>query len=362
MVSRQQWCVLLALLASVWSGCNQKSSSNESEVELPAWMTEEKKSANSGQIQLASHTTSAFLGLSLQPGDQFPLKKTVQQHLTQHSQNGMMSDNHSQLEMMLAISVLEKRDERVRLAVRYDRVRYQHQIADESVHFDSSVPQESVSPQTIAYRDMVNDGFSFWIGNDNQIVEVDGLSEFIERCLRNVPPEMRQDVVLGIEASSGDSGIANFVDNTIGLLPYGKKTSPGDSWDRRQHIDRPLPMHVSNLYTLKELTDKYAVIDIRGTITPSTSLSNPQYPGLHVIVNGGNTLGTCTIYRETGLPKESRIDRTIEMSVHVDNSVQFRQTKRIITTIESFPSMNSNRNPVVRTPGDGAIQQASGVR
>jgi hypothetical protein len=101
-------------------------------------------------------------------------------------------------------------------------------------------------------------------------------------------------------------------------------------------------MHVSNLYTLKELTDQCAVVDIRGSIAPSTSLNaadNGQ--GVRVTVNGGSTLGSCTIFRDTGLPKESRVERIVEMTATTANAIQFRQTKRVTTTIESFPPMTS---------------------
>jgi len=345
------------------SGCGQKKS-NSSEVELPAWMTDGDQAQGSSTVpvRLASASPSAYLGLNLKPGDQFPLRKVVQQELTQNSLTGTPQQNFSRLEMLLAVHVREKRDDRTHLSVRYDRIKYEHQVADEKVTFDSTTSGEHVSVGVVAYRDMINDGFSFWIGEDNQIVEVDGLSEFLSRALRNVPPDQRENVVLGMEAGSGDSGIANFVDNTIGLLPYGRKTSPGDSWERQHQITRPLQMHVNNTYTLKDLTDNMAVIDIRGTISPSTSLRNLEAPDVQVIVNGGSTLGSCTIYRETGLPKESRIDRVVDMTVVMSNAIQFRQSKRVTTIIESFPPASTSAPKVVGGERGGVIQQVSGSR
>ncbi len=358
----RHWAVI-AVLFFVSTGCGQKSDSSKSDVQLPAWMSaEESKETTSIPIRLASNTPSAHLGLNLKPGDQFPLRKIVQQELTQNAPHGEPQQNYSRLEMLLAVTVKEKRDERIRLSVRYDRIRYEHQIADEQVRFDSSTAGPNLTTNVVAYRDMINDGFSFWIGPDNQIVEVEGLSEFLDRALRNVPPDQRQDVVLGMEAGSGDSGIANFVDNTIGLLPYKKKTAPGDTWDRQQQVSRPLPMVINNLFTLKELTDSYAVIDIRGTIAPSTTLRHQGSPDVQLFVNGGSTLGSCTIYRDTGLPKESRIDRVVEMTVVMPNSVQFRQTKRMTTTIESFPQASMGVPKIVGGNQPGSIQQVSGTK
>lgn len=358
-------CFLPAmLLCLAAASCNSRRNADKSEVELPAWLTADGADAASQSNNSSENAApSAQLGLNLQQGDQFPLRKVVQQELIQASVSGTPVRNYSQLELMMAITVQEKRDERTKLSVRYDRVKYQHEVADERVEFDSSQPGNINSVGVVAYRDMVRDGFSFWIGKDNQIVEVEGLADFINRCLRNVPPEHRQDVVLGIEAGSGEAGIANFVDNTIGLLPYGRRTSPGDSWERQQQISRPVPMHVSNMYTLKELTSNLAVIDVRGTITPSTTLNNIESGnGVKVTVNGGSTLGSCTIYRDTGLPRESRVDRVVDMTVVMENAMAFRQTKRVTTTIESFPATNVTPE-IARTQvaTESVIRQASGV-
>jgi hypothetical protein len=357
-------CVVIAGCLLFWAGCQKQPASQAVQSDLPAWMTnDDAREAAAPEIRLASETPSAHLGLNLKPGDHFPLRKVVVQELTQHTQQETARQNYSRLELLLGVEVLEKQDDRIRMSVRYDRVKYQHHVAGEDLEFDSTHPGQQIPPAARAYRDMVGDGFSFWIGKDNQIVEVSGLSEFIARCLRNVPPQDRQDVVLGIEAGAGDSGLANFVDNTIGLLPFGRQTSPGDSWERQQQVPRPLPMHVRNVYTLKELGPQHAVIDVRGTITPSTTINHRDgEPQVRVTVNGGSTLGSCVIYRETGLPKESRIDRLVEMTVTMDNAAQFRQTKRMTTTIEAFPMASTAAQPTVKSIDRGAIQRVSGVQ
>ncbi|WP_437221784.1 DUF6263 family protein [Planctomicrobium sp. SH661] len=354
---------LTGILCLFLYACNSQKKSDKADVELPAWLTEEgARNRAAEETRAASESPSAELGLNLNPGDQFPLRKVVQQELIQGTPSGEPVKNYSRLELMMAISVQEKREKRTKLSVRYHRVKYQHEVADERVEFDSTVPSQSAPLGVIAYRDMVNDGFAFWVGEDNQIVEVEGLSEFVDRCLRNVPPQHRQEVMLGIEAGSGESGIANFVDNTIGLLPYGRRTTPGDSWERQQQISRPIPMHVSNMYTLKDLSDSLAVIDVRGTITPSTTLHSPDGgESVKVTVNGGSTLGSCTIYRDTGLPKESRVDRIVDMTVVMQNSLSFRQTKRITTTVESFPATTVRPEAEVAQPAiRPVIRQVSG--
>ncbi|WP_437206107.1 DUF6263 family protein [Planctomicrobium sp. SH664] len=337
-------------------GCSDRGRPGNKEPDLPAWLSDDTPTPGGTNSEiLFANDAPVSLGLALKPGDQFPLRKVVEQELQQDTVQGTPQTNRSRLELMFAITVLEQREGRTKLGVRYSRVRYSHDVAGEHVEYDSTRPTAELPLSVLAYHDMVNDGFAFWLGPDNQILEVDGLTEFLNRCLARVPEDQRQNVVLGMEAGSGETGIANFVDNSIGLLPCGTQSRPGDSWDRQQHVSRPIPMHINNRYTLKELSNNLAVIDIRGAITPSTTVNMlDDGNGVRVLVNGGETLGSCSIYRDTGLPKESRVDRTIDMTVVLSSAISFRQRKRIMTSIESFPANNM-------AGGNSGIMQTSGT-
>jgi hypothetical protein len=312
---------------------------------LPAWLTEDEDapaedtnpSTPSGQA-----SDPGTLPLTLHPGDRFPLRKVVQQELTQASLDGVPQISRSHLELVLAITVDEVRPDRKRLSVRYEHVKYSHEVAGEFVAYDSAAPPAQIPPSVLAYHCLVNNGFAFELGADNQIAGVIGFREFLERCLQHVPPDLRQRVILDIEANAGEKGIADFVDSTIGLLPAGVDKVIGESWDRTRHIGRPLPMQINCVYTLQNLTDGTAEISIAGTITPSTTLGQSAVDdqNLRITVEGGHTQGHCTLFRGTGLPKESRVERHVDMTVHVAGGSEFTQKKRTLTTIESLSAQS----------------------
>lgn len=331
---------ILILCSSIFSGCSETGTPKTESGTVEDWGA---TAPEQNVVRSQPDKDSAKLKLKLKTGDRFPLRKVVEQELIQDSQGGSTNQIATRLELMFAISVIGQIDDRTQLQVRYEQVKYQHRIGDQVTSFDSTrnVAQVPVSFQ--AYRDMVGDGFSFWIGPENQIVSVEGFTEFINRCLRNVPVAERNQVALGIEAGSGESGIANFIDNSIGLLPYGGVYHPGDTWERPSHIGRPVPMLVNNKYTLKDLNEKSATIDIRGEIIPSTTMtSTDEQNGVRVTVKGGDTLGSCTIFRETGLPQRSHVEQNIDMTVMLSGAQQFDQRKRVTTTIEAFPMIGSS--------------------
>ncbi len=332
--------LVLFLLVSL-SGCEwgQTEEQEKLNLTLPSLPSADKA------VEPLPPTSEEKLDLRLNLGDRFPLQKIVTQTLTQASPDGPVT-SHSTLELLLAITVEEIRGDRKRLAVRYQHVRYRHDVAGQRVEYDSNSPAAPIPLQVQAYHGLVNNGFSFWIGPDNRVVELVGFGDFLKRCVEGVAPAHRQAVQTNLAALSGDEGIANFVDDSIGLLPFrvdgkGRRAvvKVGDTWTRERQFVQPLPMYESSKYTLKALNDHIAEIDIVGGITCSTTYgpSDQQNKDVRVTVRGGHSFGRCLIDRCTGLPLNSQIERHLDMLVQLSDGVQFEQRKHIVTTIRAFP-------------------------
>tara|TARA_R110002095_G_scaffold120882_2_gene105225 strand:+ start:2464 stop:3606 length:1143 start_codon:yes stop_codon:yes gene_type:complete len=286
------------------------------------------------------------LELNLSVNQRFPMIKTVEQTLSQASAVGI-SHSRSKLELILALTVEEiQADGRKRFKVRYTGVKYSHDIAGERVEYDSNRANGPAPPEVQAYQRLVNNGFSFWIGADNKIDELVGFDDFLERCLQNTSTDQRETVLAKISESSGDDGIANFIDDSIGLLPYnidenhkGGAIRVGETWVKTRRLTQPIPMVLKTEYTLRELNDKIASINIAGDIAASkiNSPMNQKGNSVQLHIRGGKSFGTCLIDRKTGLPLESKIDRFLETTVKLTNGKEFEQQKHIITTIKAFP-------------------------
>ncbi len=216
-------------------------------------------------------------------------------------------------------------------------------------------PVTPVPVLALLYHNMVRDGFSFWIGKENQIVDVVGFKDFLERRMAGVSEADRVQQMLNMEAASDENGISDFVDNTIGLPPYGRSISPGDAWERTRHIGRPVPMKLLQAYTLKDLSDSMAVVDIRGTITPSTTINDvkQEKSGVRVTVTGGVLQGTRAIYRDSGLPQRSYVERAVDMTVMTTGHHEFKQKKLVRTTVEAFPMQGVGALRGDRSRADG---------
>lgn len=299
------------------------------------------------------------LELHLKVGDRFPLKKTVTQELHQASAIGP-AISHTELELLLTLHVEEVLPDRKRLGVRYNRVKYSQDMAGEKFSVDSSRPEAGAPSAAMPYLGLVDNGFSFWVGRDNQIIEPIGFPEFLERCVRSVPESERKEVLRQFAQSTADEGVANFVDDSIGLLPYevdgkegGTGVTEGDTWTRDRRLMLPMPLYLQTRYTLRSLTPKLAEIDVLGKVSPAATPQDEQgilpvsaeteprgakkKTSPDIVVRGGKAFGSCTIDRATGLPLESKVERFLEMNVRLPNGLSFEQRKRTVTTIQAFP-------------------------
>ncbi|MHC4880412.1 MAG: DUF6263 family protein, partial [Planctomycetota bacterium] len=218
--------------------------------------------------------TEADLRFALNVGDHFPLRKTIEQSLSQQTTSGPVTSK-SRLSLMFAISVDAADEGRRRLTVRYQRVQYEHDILDEHIEYDSQQAPQFVPDALQVYHGLAGNGFSFWIGADNRIIDVLQFDDFLKRCVRHAPQERRAALLEQIVATQQDEGFANFVDDSIGLLPYkpaaeGRETAVAvdEQWQKSRRLMRPLPMEIRTTYTLSELTDSLAKVAIIGSIDP----------------------------------------------------------------------------------------------
>jgi len=303
------------------------------------------------------------LELHLQQGDRFPLVKTVEQTLTQRSEISPAMAR-TKLELTMIITVEDVKADAILLGVQYNRVAYQHDINGQLLSFDSASHQGEIPWDAIPYAGLVNNGFSFWLGRNNSIRELVGYREFLERCVANVPLSRRETLLSEISNRFGDDGVANFVDDSIGLLPYDNtvdaasatRVMPGDLWTRERRLMQPVPIHLTSKYRLASLNKESAEIEITGHVAAGEAGAPSDVGRLRII--GGQSLGRCIVDRPTGLPLEMNLSRFIKMQLTTSDNQKVIQEKQIETTIRTFPQMRGSTVEHQQRQSD--IQPASG--
>lgn len=349
-----RWVGVCGLLLSL-SGCGwfgSETADSDSDEAIPE-LGDRAKASN---VREASNKTlpTENLELRLKVGDRFPLIKTVEQRLRQFSPSGGRPiESSSKLTMTLAITV-EAIDQGVKtLGVRYQRVRYEHDIAGEKVSYDSALFPKAIPEAAQVYHGLLDNGFSFDLGADNRIVQVHDFEAFLKRCVRHAPANQQKELLTRLAATQEDEGIANFVDDSVGMLPYniddlnsGGAVKVGTSWRKNREIVRPFPMTIDTAYRLANINERYATLELFGQIVPAriqhASHTVQQATTTEkMTLRSGHCFGTCTIDRESGLPIQSHVTRQMDLTLELPTGAKFDQTKEIITTIRTFPEQGA---------------------
>ncbi|MEZ6123240.1 MAG: DUF6263 family protein [Planctomycetaceae bacterium] len=306
-------------------------------------------------IRTATHQQ---LKLKLERGDQFALVKTVRQNLVQKSSHYPATAS-TQLELHMQIQVADQKPDAVLLNVQYVRVRYFHDVNGDTASFDSAAG--APAPENmLPYAGMVNNGFSFWLDADHRIQQMQGYEEFLQRCVQLVPEQRRQTLLTELAGKFGDDGVANFVDDTIGLLPAGNDVPStgiqvGDVWYRERKLEYPTPVRMKSSCRLLALTADRAEIDITGTIDSGNQAPEmTRVGGPEILLRGGRTMGSCTIDRASGLPLSLNRSRYLTMQITTADGVMVDQEKQIETSLQSTPV---SRGAVAATAATGVPSQ-----
>ncbi|MBS0262472.1 MAG: hypothetical protein JSS02_11025 [Planctomycetes bacterium] len=301
------------------------------------------------------------LEVHLRPGDRFPLLKTVEQTLSQSTQEGWVV-SRSQLEILFLITVREvhpssmggsaaagSRSGEKRLDVRYQRIRYSQQFpGQEKVEYDSDAPPSPIPPAVVGYHGLKDNGFEFCLNQDNQVSDVVAFDQFVDRCLRDVPAVRHEQMRSSMTCSTCAQAVADFIDDSIGILPPSV-VREGDSWTHERQFGQPLPMLCSTRYQLRRLTSDVAELEILGTTLPSIPKSDSgTRPDVQVVIRGGQSIGKCRLDRRTGLPWQSKVEQALDMTVRLADGSEFEQHKQTITTIKN---LSESRGSPANTPG-----------
>ena len=355
------FCLLIAL-----TGCeNAVPQADSFEAELS-----ELTNIDGGQTDArpASHsgvpsTETAVGNLRLAQGDRYRFVRTVQQNLTQQTR-GARRHSSSTLTLRITVQVDAVQDDGFLLTASYSDINYSHDIAGERVQFTSATAPGSLPVELQPYRGLMDNELSFRLGRNNRITGVEGLPQFLSRCVRYVPAAGQQQILRQLSASPQDA-VASFVDETIGLLPFGDTSglTVGDSWNLDRQINSPLPMYLSSTCSLKDLSNDIATVSLSGRIAAPNG-AGQSLDGVQLVLRDGRTIGNCQFNASTGLPIRCQIERNFDLDASLNDGTEVRQLKKIVTTIQAEDTApiasRSPSNSVLQTSGQS--RNANGLR
>ena len=178
----------------------------------------ENKSETDTKPTFAARTPSTFeKHVVLKVGDRFPFLKTMEHQLTQIDEGvTQVSSSRTEIHFSLVVEIVAT-DGRKRLLVEFQNVQHEQSLLNQRITYSSDKPNLPVPTAALLYAGLVNNGFSFWIGSDHQVLEIVDYPDFLRRCLRNVPQADVGPLQQQLDQIDPAGAVASFVDESIGI-------------------------------------------------------------------------------------------------------------------------------------------------
>lgn len=366
-VSILRWTAIMALLCTWSSGCSYfQSAANDDEIDLAE--VEEEENVENGEVsRVMPRQRPAPAAVenesSLNVGDRFPYSKSVEHRLTQVDQEGTrVSTSRTDVNLTVVVDRILP-DGRKLMTVHFQHVRHAQDILGKRIVYSSDATGEPIPQEALLFAGLANNGFSFWIGSNNKILEIVGYGDFLRQCLRNVPEPSRTIVRQQFDPTKGLEGVANYLDESFGLLPLnedlkhpGTAVAKGAIWELDpRYCDTPIPVVTNTRCILKDLASDSAEILMTGRISGAQDdvVMHDSSGDLKIGIKGGNCTGACRVNPQTGLPVKSQIQRSLELVIELPDGSRIQQNKDTLTTL----SLTAEQSPVRSQISDPLFQQ-----
>jgi hypothetical protein len=276
------------------------------------------------------------LGLKLEEGDVYRLR-VISQSITATSSESGDSTTYDTSGFDVTFTVAEvDEDGNTWIDAVYDWA-----MANTRAGTGEVEPPEEVDPSEEGLGELEGKGFSFRVGPNGEVLEIAGHNDLLDAVLEEVGLT-DEEIQLGLgqmmESLIGDDGLKAQLSDIIISYPDGR-VAVGDSWTVNVELPGMLALLVESTYTLRELDEGIATIDVVSTVQTdadaypvSLTLYDMSYDLL------GSSEGVIEVEVETGWATSATITSTMSGEVVI---VMAETELRVPMTVESVSTLET---------------------
>ena len=179
----------------------------------------------------------------------------------------------------------------------------------------------TVDPMSSLFSHLTNSKFEAIFDRKGKIQSVSGLEEIITDATSGLGPQGAA-IAPELSASFGDNGLTKNLEMITAILP-DEPIKIGSTWTNTQFTSSGLPLILNNTYTLKNVDNGVATIDVAGklSVDPNNSSTNLQGMEATYFMDGTRT-GTIQMEVATGWVKSAEFNDSIAGSITLAGNEQ----------------------------------------
>jgi len=220
------------------------------------------------------------LKLKLEKGKIYTTTAQMEQKIEQ-TIVGRKQDMDQNMKMKISYFVEDVNSEGQRtLKMTYDAIRFEQKSPVGTNVYDSEKEEVDKGIFGQMFAPMVGQAITMKILENGQVTSVKGFKKIIEDIVRNIPAKTEQQkkmVKQMISQQQKSFAGKDTFEQMFKIYPAGP-VKVGDSWESVITMKGNFPLKIKNVYTLKDVRVKRAIIDVKTEIVSAEGMQ--KFPGM----------------------------------------------------------------------------------
>lgn len=201
-------------------------------------------------------------------GDYFQLRLSTEQRISQEIM-GQKQDltQKMRIEYDFSVENIDKNGFSF-IKVTYKTVYFQQDGPIGIIEYDSKNPPDETNPLILGFTCLPGESFTMKVSPEGMVKEIKGIENLIERMvgkLKLVDSTKKDDLKRAFKEQFGEEAMTQTMENITAIYPE-QPVKVGESWKKKTIISKGFPMIINNTWTLREVNNGKAIIDINSHI------------------------------------------------------------------------------------------------
>jgi hypothetical protein len=214
--------------------------------------------------------------------------------------------------------------------------------AGSDIEYNSEKPGTDIPLAAQTFHNMAGKSFMMQVTPEGEIKNVQGIDKMLDDLFAGKEYANNEEITelrKSMKEQFGERSIAQNMNNMLNIFP-DDAVEVGESWQRTLSMSSGFPVILENNYTLKEIKDQLAVVELKSEIKPNEKAKEMEMGGAKVLYNlSGNQNGTLKINKNSGLISTAEIKQELsgdaKLQAGPGMNLGWPLTVKSVTKIES---------------------------
>ena len=271
----------------------------------------------------AIHTQGQTLKLNLEKGETYSQSSDAEVFISQ-VMGGQTMEITMNVMGRMSYTVKDKLEDHYWLDVTYKSIGLKTVSPYMTMDYSSEKATDD-DPMSKAMSKMIGKTFEVKMGMDGSVMEVKNIDQLFDDIFEDnaeITDMQKAQMMEQMKQSYGEDTFRSSVEMITSVFPEGD-VSVGDSWNSKREFKAGMQLLMDNEYTLTELTDDFAVIEINASSTTLEGTDFENMNGMPAKYNMNGTMGgTIKVDRRTGWIETGSFSQKFEGSIEIGDNPQ----------------------------------------